>query len=216
VYGFSYPRWFTLGVAIGLTSIVLGNLAVKRPRRPTPPASPVLAGDAPEGGEAAPGLRIECRNDAGCVKASESDWNDGRGPLRRKFLRVQVYNDGPSAVDGCRVTLRDVTEVTPGGVRPTEYDGPRRLVWSGDRAAKAEGRRVRSNADPGVADLFYTVHHPSGDEILLKDEGYSDVLKFGRWYIFEVEATANNAAAVGKRIKVRFGQTWDAFEVVRD
>lgn len=216
MYGFSYPRWFTLGVAIGLTSIVLGNLAVKRPRRPTPPASPVLAGDAPEVGTAAPGLRIECRNDAGCVKASESDWKDGRGPLRRKFLRVQVYNDGPRAVDGCRVTLRDVTEVTPGGVRPTDYDGPRLVVWSGDRSTKAEGRRVRSNADPEVADLFYTVHHPSGDEIRLKDEGYSDVLKFGRWYTFEVVATANDAAAVSKSIQVRFGPTWDDFEVVRD
>jgi hypothetical protein len=198
-------RWLIVGMLVGFVSIAVGALA----GRPTPvigpPPSPARGGDAAESEAVAAGLRIECRNDGECVKTSEADWGDGRGTLRRRFLRVRVYNDGPRAADGCRVTLRGVTEVTPGGLLPTGYDGPGLLLWSGEGAADLQGRRIAPNGNPEVADLFYTVHHPGGDTIHLKDQGYGSFLRFGRWYEFEVVATAANMGAVGRRFRVRFG-----------
>lgn len=207
-------RWIFVGAFIGVGLIAAGS-AVKRPTHiPAPPTGPARDGDdhVPEATEA--GLRIECRNDDECIKTSESDWGDGQGSLRRKFLRVRVYNDGPRTAKGCTVSLRSVTEITPNGTLATDYEGPGFLIWAGARSAGSEGKSIRLNGNPEVADLFYTVRNPAGDEIHLKDERYSSFLKFGRWYNFEIVATAEGLRPVSKTIKVRFGPTWDDFEVV--
>jgi hypothetical protein len=210
-------RWFFVGVSIGLVLFAIGAL-VSSTRGFAPPTStsPARVGDAAVPRTVDAGLRIECRNDDECIQSSHSDWNDGRGPLRRKFLRMRIYNDGPRTAEGCRVTLRGITEVMPNGLMSTAYDGRSLLIWSGDRSARHEGKVIRRNANPEVADLFYTVHHPGGDEIYLKDEGYGSFLGFGKTYFFEVVASAGSGGAVGKNIKVRFGPTWDDFEVVID
>ena len=162
------------------------------------------------------GLRIECRNDDQCIQGSESDWNDGRGRLRRRFLRVRVYNDGPETAQGCRVTLRSIAEILPDGLRSIDYKRPSLLIWARDRSARPEGKVIPFNTDPESVDLFYTVHHPAADEIYLKDAAYDSFLKFGKSYNFEVVATAIGTRAVSKHIKVRFGLTWDDFAVVSD
>jgi hypothetical protein len=210
--GFHF-RWAFVGVFIGFGFIAVGSVAKWPTQSPAPSTSPARDGDdhVPETTDA--GLRIECRNDDECIKTSESDWQDGQGPLRRKFLRVRVYNDGPRTAKGCRVTLRGVTEITPNGTLATDYEGPGLLIWSGDRSAGSEGKSIRLNGNPEVADLFYTVLNPAGDEIHLKDERYGSFLKFGRWYTFEVVATAEGLRAVSKNIQVRFGPTWNDFEV---
>jgi hypothetical protein len=176
--------------------------------------SPAQVGDAAVADPGEAGLRIECRNDDESIKTSEIDWKDGEGLLRRKFLRVRVYNDSPRAVRECRVILQRVTEAMPGGPSPTDHDGPSLLIWSGDRSANQAGKVIRRNANPEVADLFYTVRRPSGGEIHLKDEAYSSFLRFGRWYDFDVVATATNMKPAHKTIKVRFGPSWDDFEVL--
>jgi hypothetical protein len=208
-------RWFFVGVSIGLVLIAVGAM-VNSPRDFARPTSSPQVGDSAVTETVDTGLRIECRNDDECIQTSENDWNDGRGPLRRKFLRVRVYNDGPRLAEGCRVTLRGITEIMPDGLMTTAYDGPRLLIWSGDRSAKREGKVIRRNANPEVADLFYTVHHPGGDQIYLKEEGYGSFLRFGKTYSFEVVANAESGEAVGKNIKVRFGPAWDDFEVLSD
>src|ERR1700738_2990116 len=152
-------RWFFAGVSIGLVLIAIGAL-VSSTRGFAPPTSPAQVGDAAAPEAKVAGLRIECRNDDECIQNSDSDWDDGRGPLRRKFLRVRVYNDGPRPAEGCRVTLLDVTAILPNGLTSTNYKGPRLLIWAGDRSAKHEGKVIRRGANPEVADLFYTVHHP--------------------------------------------------------
>jgi hypothetical protein len=160
------------------------------------------------------GLRIECRNDDECMKTSESNWNDGQGPRRRKFLRVRIYNDGPTTAKNCTVTLASVTEITSNGTLATDFDGSSLLIWSSEGTTRTEGKSIRPNGNPEVADLFYTVLNPAGDEIYLKDERYSSFLRFGRRYNFEVIARAEGLQAVTKNIKVQFGPRWNDFEVV--
>src|SRR5262249_7920379 len=107
--------WLINVVLVGLITLAVGVLAWVPTPGVRPPASRAGGGDDAEPEAVAPGLRIECRNDDDCIRTSEADWGDGQGRLRRKFLRVRVYNDGPRAAAGCRVTLRGVTEVTPSG-----------------------------------------------------------------------------------------------------
>ena len=103
-------KWVIVGVFVGLVSVAIVIL----PRRPTPSfvpsMGPVPAGDTAGLETAGTGLRIECRDDDECVNTSKDDWNDGQGPLPRKFLRVLLYNDGPQTAEGCVVTMRAVTE----------------------------------------------------------------------------------------------------------
>lgn len=164
----------------------------------------------------ADGLRLECRNDDESIRTSETDWKDGQGPLRRKFLRVRVYNDSQHTVRECKIILRRVTEITPDGPLPTDHEGPSYLVWSGDQSANEAGMVIGRNANPEVADLFYTVSRSTGGEIHMKDEFYGSFLRFGRLYEFEVIATASHMKAVRKIIRVQFGPTWDDFEVLNN
>jgi hypothetical protein len=159
-------------------------------------------------------LRIECRNDDECIRTSERNWNDGQGPRRRRFLRIRIYNDGLATAKNCTVTLASVTEITSNGTSATDFDGPSLLIWSNEGTARTAGKSIRPNANPEVADLFYTVLNPAGDEIHLKDERYSSFLRFGRRYNFEVVASAEGLQAVTKNIKVAFGPRWNDFEVV--
>lgn len=209
-------KWLLAGVLFGLVPIAIGLGAGRSLQNAVPTTSPTLIDHANEFETVDSGLRLDCRNDEECVRTSKVDWNDGQGPLPRKFLRVRLYNDGPRTVEGCGVKLAGITEITPNGLMPTDYEGPGLLIWSGDPSTKPEGKNIRSNANPEIADLFYTVHHPSGDKIYLKDQRYGSFLKFGRWYNFELVATVGDAKTVSKRLKVRFGPTWDDFEVVTD
>jgi hypothetical protein len=206
-------RWFVLGLFLGL--LVLGSgFLVRRTQEHAALASPAQAGDADVPGIARPRLRIECGNDDECIQSSEDDWTDGRGPLRRRFLRLRIYNDGPGIAEACKVTLRDVTEALAGSLRSTRYKGPSTLIWPGDPLANQEGKSIGAKGKPEVVDLLYTVHAPGGDEIYLKNEQYSKVLKFGRLYKFEVAVSTRGTEAVEKDVMVRFGPTWDDIEVV--
>jgi hypothetical protein len=195
--------------------LVLGaGFLVRRAPDQTALASPARADDADVPGVVHPGLRIECGNDDECIQSSEHDWGDGRGPLPRKFLRLRVSSDLPEIADTCSVTLRDVTEVVPGGLRPTEYEGPSRLLRPADPSANRDGKPVGAKGKPHVFDLLYTVHAPGKDEIYLKDERYSTFLKFGKLYKFEVAASTRGTDVVHKDILVRFGPTLSDIEVV--
>jgi hypothetical protein len=209
-------RWFLTSALFGFGMFAVGTF-VRGPSQSTAPvASQARDGvdDQPESIDG--GLLLACRNDDECIKTSESDWNDGQGPLWRKFLRVRIYNEGVFTAKGCKVTLRAVLEHTSDGIQAIDYDGPRLLIWSGDPSSRIEGKSIPSNGNPALADLFYTVHKPAGDEIHLKDESYTSSLKFGRTYGFVVIATAEGLRAVRRIIKIRFGQNWNDFEVVRD
>jgi hypothetical protein len=206
-------RWFLLGLFLGLLVFGAGFL-VRQTHDHSVLASPAHAGDADVPGIARPRLRIECGNDDECLQSSEDDWKDGRGPLRRRFLRLRIYNDGPGIAEACRVTLRDVTEVLARSLRSTRYKGPSPLIWPGDPAPNRAGKSVAAKGKPEVVDLLYTVKAPGGDEIYVKDAQYSKFLKFGRLYKFEVAASTRGEEVVEKDILVRFGPTWDDIEVV--
>jgi hypothetical protein len=214
MYKGSSLRWLYIGAIVWVVFLVAGT-AIKRWVQNAAPAISQAHADDDHAAEATEsGLRIECRNDDECIRMSESDWNDGRGLLKRKFLRVRIYNDSPRTAKECKVTLRNVTEVTPKGTVATDYEGPGLLIWSGDPLADRKGKSIRGNANPEVADLFYTVFNPAGDEIYLKEGKYSSSLKLGRRYNFEVIATAEGLRPVIKNIGVVFGSTWKDFEVV--
>lgn len=207
-------KWLMVGVFVGLAFLAIGSLAKTPARKVTPTTSPAPATHARQEERGDAGLRIECRNDDECIKTSLSDWNDGQGPLRRKFLRVRVYNDGTRTAEHCRVLLRGVSEVTPNGPVSADYKGPGLLLWSGDGSRSVDTKSIRRNGNPEVVDLFYTVHHPAGDKIYLKDERYSAFLKFGRSYDFEIVVISGDTNSVAENVRVRFGPLWDDFEVV--
>lgn len=208
-------RWFFVGVSIGL--ILMGVEAlVSSTKGYARHPSPAPVGDIGMQDRVVAGLRIECRNDDECLHTSRNDWNDGRGPALRKFLRLRVYNDGHRPAEGCSVTLQSITEITPTGLVSTNFAGPCLLIWSGDQSARREGKVIRQNANPEVVDLCYTVHHPGGDEIYVKDDRYDSFLRFGKSYRFEVVATGESVEAVRKNINVKFGPTWGDVEVVSD
>ena len=214
MHGIRNLGWFAVGLLVGLLSIAVATQAMKVTHGLAQATSPDSAGDPGGLDVERAELRIECRNDAECIKTSVIDRKDSRGALPRKFLRVRVYNDGSRTARGCRVTLRDVTEITPIGIVPTDYNGPSPLIWSGDRLASCEGKSIRPNANPAVVDLFYTTHRPVGDEITMKDQQYGMFLKFGRWYRFEIVASAENAKPASRTVTIRFGPSWEDFEVV--
>jgi hypothetical protein len=206
--------WTGVGAAVGVALFVTWMLIDPSGRVVATATIPDPAGGV--GSESPGGLRVECRNDDESFRTSATDWEDGNGPRRRRFLRIRVYNDGPRTALGCLLTLRKVTEITPGGSGPTDYAGPGLLIWSGDSSASHAGKSLRRNSNPEVADLLYTVQDPDRDRILLKDEKYSPFLKYGKSYNFEVIATSENVSGIIKCIKVRFGGTWDDFEVLGD
>ena len=86
--------------------------------------------------------------------------------------------------------MRGVTEITSSGPIPTHYTDPRLMIWSGDKSAKPEGKSVHHNANPVVADLFYTTDHPGGDMIHLRTRGIVRFSRLGKLYEFEVMASA--------------------------
>jgi hypothetical protein len=211
------PNWFTLGLIMIVLAIAIKVLV----KKPIPSLASQTSSrqdshaDVHEPDAEAPRLRLECRNDNDCIRISEIDWNDGQGALHRKFLRILVYNDNPgTTAEGCKVTLRSLTEITPIGVLRTEYNTPGLLIWSGDDAAKEEGRSIPHNVHPVIIDLFYTVNMPSGDQVYLKDHKNNLFLKYNKSYKFEIVATAENAKPIVKEIKVRFGQAWQDFDVL--
>jgi hypothetical protein len=206
-------RWLYIGAMFWVVFLAAGTAIKRWVHSAAPMTSPADAHDEHAAETTESGLRIECRNDDESIKMTESDWKDGRGLLKRKFLRVRVYNDTPQTAKKCKVMLQNVTEVTPKGTVATDYEGPGLLIWSGDASADRKGRSIRGNANPEVADLFYTVFNPAGDDIYLKEGKYSSHLKFGRRYNFEVIATAEGLRPVIKNIEVVFGPTWKDFEV---
>jgi hypothetical protein len=206
-----------LGMMIGLLAVAGGIALAFRPTTGwTRPPDQAPVSDVSYPGSDNPPLSVECRNDNRCVKTSEADWKDGQGPLKRKFLRVLIYNDGPHAAEACTVTLRSVTVVTPGGVVPSDYDASGLLIWSGERSPRQQGWDIPPGPEPGVADLLYTVHRPSGDQIVLKDEGYGSFLRNNTTYRFRLVVTAEGVGAVHKSVVVRFGAAWDDFEVLSE
>jgi hypothetical protein len=76
------------------------------------------------------------------------------------------------------------------------------------------GPRPQTGPEPAVADLLYTVHHPSGDQIVLKDERYSTFLRYDTTYRFRLVVTAEGEGAVEEAVVVRFGAAWDEVEVL--
>ena len=104
-----------LGMLIGFLLAILGGVLASRATQ-VPVQTPATG--VPDPDPDTPVLRIECRNDDRCVKTSEADWKDGQGALKRKFLRVLVYNDGPGTAEACTVLLRSVSVVTQDGVTP--------------------------------------------------------------------------------------------------
>lgn len=125
-----------------------------------------------------------------------------------------VYNDSPGAAEACTVLLRSVSVVTPDGVTPSSHDAPGLLIWSGERSARKRGWDIPPGPQPGVADLLYTVHRPSGDVLVLKDEGYESSLKLNTTYRFRLVVSAEGVGAVSRSVVVRFGTAWDDFEVL--
>lgn len=209
-------RWVCLGLFLGFVGIALGTMGMRPRPNTTPPDSPTLAVDDRESETILPSLRIECRNDDECVKTSVVDWKDNQGPLKRKFLRVLVYNDESGTAEDCKLTVRKIAEITPVGRVPVGYHTPGLLAWSGRQSMGPETKSIRRSTGPEVADLLYTVHHPAGDQIFLKDEAHNSLLRYGRWYAFEVVATSVNVREASKTIKVRCGAKWDDVQVLSD
>jgi hypothetical protein len=200
-----------LGMLIGFLLAILGGVLASRATQ-VPVQTPATG--VPDSEPDTPELRVECRNDDRCIKTSEADWKDGQGALKRKFLRVLVHNDGPGTAEACTVLLRSVSVVTPEGVTPSGYDAPGLLIWSGEGSARKRGWDIPPGPQPGVADLLFTVHRPTGDLLVLKDEGYGSFLKLNTTYRFRLVVTAEGVGAVYKSVVVRFGTAWDDFEVM--
>ena len=206
-----------LGMLIGFLLAILGGILASRSTQAwsrVPVQTPVTGVPDPDPDTLV--LRIECRNDDRCVKTSEADWKDGQGVLKRKFLRVLVYNDSPDTAEACMVLLRSVSVVTQDGVMPSGYDAPGLLIWSGEGSARKRGWDVPPGPQPGVADLLFTVHRPTGDLLVLKDEGYGSSLKLNTTYRFRLVVTSEGVRAVYKSVVVRFGTAWDDFEVLSE
>jgi hypothetical protein len=206
-----------LGMLIGFLLAILGGILASRSTQAwsrVPVQTPATGVPDPDPDTSV--LRIECRNDDRCVKTSEADWKDGQGALKRKFLRVLVYNDSPETAEACMVLLRSVSVVTQDGVTPSGYDAPGLLIWSGEGSARKRGWDVPPGPQPGVADLLFTVHRPTGDLLVLKDEGYGSFLKLNTTYRFRLVVTAEGVGAVYKSVVVRFGTAWDDFEVLSE
>ena len=202
-----------LGMLVGCLLASLGSVLASRSIR-VPVQTPTASVPDPE--PDTPELRVECRNDDRCIKTSEVDWKDGQGALKRKFLRVLVYNDSPDTAEACMVLLRSVSVVTQDGVTPSGYDAPGLLIWSGEGSARKRGWDIPPGPQPGVADLLFTVHRPTGDLLVLKDEGYGSSLKLNTTYRFRLVVTAEGVGAVHKSVVVRFGAAWDDFEVLSE
>ncbi len=202
-----------LGMLIGFLIAILGGILASRatqvPVQTSATGVPIPDPDTPV-------LRIDCRNDVRCIKTSEADWKDGQGVLKRKFLRLLVYNDSPNTAGACMVLLRSVSVVTQDGVMPSGYDTPGVLIWSREGSARKQGWDIPPGPQPGVADLLFTVHRPTGDLLVLKDEGYSSFLKLNATYRFQLVVTAEGVRAVDKNVVVRFGTAWDDFEVLSE
>jgi hypothetical protein len=206
-----------LGMLIGFLLAILGGILASRSTQAwsrVPVQTPATGVPDPDPDTSV--LRIECRNDDRCVKTSEADWKDGQGALKRKFLRVLVYNDSPETAEACMVLLRSVSVVTQDGVTPSGYDAPGLLIWSGEGSARKRGWDVPPGPQPGVADLLFTVHRPTGDLLVLKDEGYGSFLKLNTTYRFRLVVTAEGVGAAYKSVVVRFGTAWDDFEVMSE
>ena len=202
-----------LGMLIGFLLAIPGGILASRATQ-VPVQTPATGVPNPD--PDTPVLRIECRNDDRCVKTSEADWKDGQGALKRKFLRLLVYNDRPDTAEACMVLLRSVSVVTQDGVTPSGYDAPGVLIWSREGSARKRGWDIPPGPQPGVADLLFTVHRPTGDLLVLKDEGYSSFLKLNTTYRFRLVVTAEGVRAVYKSVVVRFGTAWDDFEVLSE
>jgi hypothetical protein len=206
-----------LTMFVAFLLVILGaDLGVRRTNCSAPVPVQSVATGVPDPEPATPGLRVRCRNDERCVKTTEVDWKDGQGPIKRRFLRLLVYNNGPGTAEACTVQLRSVTAVTRDGVTPSAFNAPSLLIWSGERSARGQGWDITAGLEPGIADLLYTVHQPSGDVIVLKDESYSSKLRFDTTYRFELVVTGENARAVYKTVMVRFGTAWNDFQVLSD
>jgi hypothetical protein len=163
-------------------------------------------------------LKLNIDNSIQCLPISlQKDYNNGRGPRDRRFVRLKLFNHSPHGAvsKDTSVVLHEITDVT-NGRRSIPYPNPQPLLWNEEGKQRAHAKKAIPHGGPQYIDLLYVEDDPSQVHVVLKDNNYNNVgLAPGHTYKFKVQATALEAKSITKTFKVKLGERYDDIIVVK-